>query len=270
MKIWVIIDDIYWLYIMKRLSTQNHEYHIYIDNHNSFYGDKKRDHNIQNIITWIQYLQNIWVQKIILPPAYELAFLQDDRYKSQFENLICNIYTSYLQNYVSKYSTVGKLWFVWDLADMEFLDIYISEIFSDFKASVHQSQNKYFKYPFLIYKKITPLRKYNLQHISPDNHIINHIVKTDIRKLKSYNIDTIIPLNYSYFALWKFFDRNVKKIKFHNLFSKTDIIKNIWSQESEYSCDIYFTGDDTLFLSQKKREYILSRWKTTNLSKTLI
>lgn len=260
MKIWIIIDNIYWLAIMNLLSKYDHEYYIYIDNHNSFYGDKKREIGIGWVKKWIEYLQNLGVEKIILPPTYELAFLLDDRYKNFSQN-ITNIYISYIKDFVAKHSIVGKLWFVWDLADMEFLDIYILEVLSDFTFSENQAKNKFFNW-FVIYKQTTPLRKYLLNHLSATNHLLNHSIKTDLRKIKPYNIDTLIPLNYSYFSCWKTIKHDLWKIKFHDI----NVIKNIWEwlsyEKSDYNIYIYLTNRADLLLSEKKRKRLLCRGKT--------
>ena len=261
MKIGIIIDNIYGLHIMKYLSKFDHQYHIYIDNKCWYYGDNKRNDNIDNIKTWINYLSTLWVDKIILPPIYELAFLLDPHYQNFAQNAnssyeIANIYTDYI-SYCAKYSVVGKLGFIWDLSDFEFLDIYISQILSDFNPSANQSNNKYFMKPFLIYKKETNLRKYLLQNLSPNSHIINHTVKTDLRKISSYNIDTILPLNYAYFANTKSIKHHINKIKFH------DINFDFLDQKNDiYSISIYISGRSEILLSQKKRKWLLCRGKS--------
>lgn len=248
---------------MKHLSQHDHEYHIYIDNQSSFRWDKNREIGINSIQKWIQYLESKWVDKIILPPTYEMAVMLDPRYQAIKSNNIANIYISYIRNYIAKYSIVGKLWFVWDAADMEFINIYIADILSDFVASGNQTGNKHFQSPFLIYKKQTPLRKYMLQHLSPTSHIINHTIQTDIRKIKSYNLDTLIPLNYAYFAA----DKSIKhwlwaKIKFHNIYHCDDLWNWLDANKSEYTCNIYITDNNNTLYSEKKWKWLLCRGKS--------
>ena len=294
MKIWIIVDNIYWLNIMNRLSKYDHEYHIYIDNQNSFRWDKNREIWIEWIKEWIKYLETKWVNKIILPPIYEMAFLLDPRYKkldlgnwpisqntrfwkNQSSCRIANIYISYLQNYAAKYSLVGKLWFVGDLADMEFLELYISQILSDFKPSVHQANNKQFMKPFWVYRKQVPMRKYLWNHLSANNILLNNVIKNDLKKIKSYNIDTLIPLNYAFWTYSKSIKHSIGKIKFHDVDILEKIRKwlelewdNTWSSKSEYFTNIYITDNNKLLLGEKKRKWLLCRGKSVERNIELV
>ena len=64
-----------------------------------------------------------------------------------------------------------------------------------------------------------PLWNYLLRRLSPRQYMVNTIVKTDLRYCKDAAVDTIIPLQYSYFSyqrtITNFFNR--KKYKFHQL-----------------------------------------------------
>jgi hypothetical protein len=78
--------------------------------------------------------------------------------------------------------------------------------------------------------------------------MINKIITTDLRYFKDANIDTLIPLDYSYFnfqkAITSFF--NQKKQKFHkrdilaNIFATT-IEDNIIKKESQERISVYST-----------------------------
>ena len=261
MKIGIIIDNIYGLSIMNMLSKYDHEYHIYIDNKRSFWWDKNREIGIKWVSEWIKYLESKWVYKIILPPTYEMAFLLDDRYKHISQN-IANIYISYLHNLVAKYSIVGKLWFLGDSADMEYLDLYISQILSDFKPSANQLGNKNFMKPFWIYRKLVPLWKYLSNHLSANNVLLNNIIKTDLKKIKSYNIDTLVPLNYAYMIHNKSIKHYIGKIRFHDMTRIEEIWKWLGYDKSEYSVNIYMTDNNKLLISEKKRKWLLCRGKS--------
>jgi len=79
--------------------------------------------------------------------------------------------------------------------------------------------------------------------------MINKIITTDLRYFKDANIDTLIPLDYSYFNFQKtitsFF--NQKKQKFHkrdvlaNIFATTIEDNSIIKKESQEIISIYST-----------------------------
>lgn len=261
MKIGIIIDNIYGLSIMNMLSKYDHEYHIYIDNKSSFWWDKNREIGIEWVSSWIKYLESKWVDKIILPPTYEMAMSVDDRYKDVSQK-ISNIYIPYLQNLVAKYSIVGKLWFLGDNADMDFLDLYISQVLSDYQHTANQLGNKNFMKPFWVYRKLVPLWKYLSNHLSANNVLLNNIIKTDLNIIKSYNIDTLVPLNYAYMIHSKSIKHYIGKMRFHNMTHIEEIWKWLGYKSSEYSVNIYITDNNKLLLSEKKWKWLLCRGKS--------
>jgi hypothetical protein len=72
MKIWIITSWFEMLPLFKFLSKYNYEFEIYLDWNNYPYWDKDIKHNISNINNWINYLEKLNVDHIILPPIYEL------------------------------------------------------------------------------------------------------------------------------------------------------------------------------------------------------
>ena len=72
------------------------------------------------------------------------------------------------------------------------------------------------------------MREYFARLFSPRQLLINKTIKQDLRYFKDANVDTIIPLNYSYFNYQKVITNffNQKKQKFH----KREIIESIFKE----------------------------------------
>ncbi len=91
-----------------------------------------------------------------------------------------------------------------------------------------------------------PLWNYLLRRLSPRQYMVNKIIKTDLSYFKDANIDTFVPLQYSYFSyqrtIAQYFSR--KKHKFHT----SDILQTMFidwfaaqQQTSSYSVAIHAT-----------------------------
>lgn len=70
------------------------------------YGDKTFEQSLAYVEKGITYLMKEGVETIIIPPVYELAVLE-----KKISAPILPIFTTYLFDYVFKYSLVGKLGF---------------------------------------------------------------------------------------------------------------------------------------------------------------
>jgi hypothetical protein len=104
MKIGIISSGMETLALFGFLTRYDHEYVVYYDSLHAPYGDKNFSSSLQAVEKGIQWLQAENVDTIILPPVYELYFLQQKQ-KSQ----ILPLFQTYLLQEVFPYSIVGKL-----------------------------------------------------------------------------------------------------------------------------------------------------------------
>ncbi len=256
MKIGIITSGNDNLSIFKFLSQHDHEYFIYYDNLSWPYWDKPIQHNIQKIIDWIDFLSSNWVDKIIIPPIYELQLLSSN-------NKILPLFQSYLQNFIFKYSLVGKLWIWWDFADIQSAQELITQEATKYQPTTNQTGISKFNYPFKYRTKEIWLRKYYITNLSYSDPMINKIIKNDLRYFKDADIDTRIPLNYWYFnyqnTIFKFF--NFKKTRFHKIdkLEQCFTLQNLKTSK-EYKTTIFYTWQIEFFKKQKRLSRLISRW----------
>ena len=103
MKIGIVSSGMETLAFFRFLTRYDHEYLVYYDSLHTPYGDKNFSSSLQAVEKGIQWLQDQKVDAIIVPPVYELYFLQQKR-KSQ----ILPLFQSYLLQEVFPHSLVGK------------------------------------------------------------------------------------------------------------------------------------------------------------------
>ena len=264
MKIGIITSWNEVLTLFKFLHKENHEYHIYYDQNNWPYGDRKFDIVKNNVEEWILYLQKKWVDKIIIPPTYELYFLNNKEY-SEF---ILPLFSQYLIQYCFVQSLVGKIGLIWDFADVQVVQDLITVFSKNYKLTDNQSKIRKFHFPFKFWVKEVQMWKYFANKLSFSNLMVNRVIKFDLRYFKDANVDTIIPLNYEYFnyqnTIFKFF--NFKKQRFHKLIALEKLFWEFKLKSSEkYSVNIYYTGHVEFLKREKKTLWNLQRWKSIDI-----
>lgn len=88
-----------------------------------------------------------------------------------------------------------------------------------FSLRPNQRATKSFHSPFAYRCKDVRMWKYFLRSLQPREYLVNKVVKFDLKYFGDAMVDTIIPLNYAFFAFEKTIQRffNAKKQKFHPL-----------------------------------------------------
>lgn len=250
--------------LFKFLNKFEHDYHIYYDQNNWPYGDKDFEYSSMCVKKWIDYLLSKWVEKIILPPVYEMFFLQDKKYVDK----ILLLFKNYLLNFVFQNSLVWKIWFFGDFADIQMAQNFISKIWKEYKLSENQKNIKKFNFPFKFWWKEVQMRKYFYNKLSFSNFMLNKIIKFDLRYFKDANVDSLIPLNYGYFFYQKTISNffNIKKQKFHKLDSLEKIFCDLdLKNTTKYSVNIYYNGKIDLVYREKKILRLLQRGKSIEI-----
>lgn len=209
MRVWIVSSGIEMIPLFKFLNKFDNDYILYIDQNWFPFWEKDTDTAIWLVKKWIEQLESRWVDAIILPPVYELLFPEDSKILPVFKN--------YLVEQCLRYSLVWKIWFLWDLVDLELIDDLFKSIISSYKLTDNQVNTKIFNKKFPIWKKHVPMRKYYLLQFWNRDRMVRKTIKNDLRYFKDAWVDTIIPLNYWFFAFDKIIRSklNFKKNRFH-------------------------------------------------------
>ena len=97
------------------------------------------------------------------------------------------------------------------------------------------------------------------------------MIKQDLRYFKDAAVDTVIPLNYSYFlaerTIKKFF--NFRKIRFHGLDKLEKSFKNLTQnvQSSPYQVKIHTTDSALTLTSSKKMLRLIQRGQSIEIER---
>lgn len=225
------------------------------------YQDKEEMFVQERVTKIMEYMSTQWATHFILPPGLELSLFNNN---STFN--ILPLFKNYLIHCLN-HSLVGKIGFVGWHSDISQIESLFETMIKEYRLTENQSNTKRFKLSKRI--KDTSMRWYFTRLFSPRNMMINTIIKTDLRYFKDANVDTIIPLDYSYFNYQKtitsFF--NQKRQQFH----KRDILKEIfqttisqetfWTLKNLWTLQLYYTGSLHLISENKKWERLLSQGK---------
>lgn len=267
MKIWIVASSLENINLFKILNQLDHQYQIYRDWANWPYGDKKLQTNLPHISKGIQHLLENWTKKIILPPIYELYWLENE--EKGYQNIL-PIFTDYLLNHCLKYSLVGKLGFVGNLDSTSNIENLFKTIQNKYTLTSNQQNISKFHQPFATWTKTTSLWKDFLKLFSNRSRMVRKTIKTDLRYFKDANVDTLIPLSYGYLAYDKIFKDhlNFKKIRYHDKNKLSKVIKSIFSnfENSQYNINIFANGNTHFLTENKKRKWLLQKGKQTNLN----
>jgi hypothetical protein len=102
---------------------------------------------------------------------------------------------------------------------VQVIETLLKNLEKKYNLTENQKLTRKFHSPFCYRSKEVNLRKSFLLNLSYSDFMVNKTVKFDLRYFKDAMVDTVLPLNYGYFAyektISKFF--NFKKIRFHKL-----------------------------------------------------
>ena len=77
MKVGIVSSWMETLSLFSFLTRYNHEYVVYYDSLNAPYWAKNFSSSLAMVKQWVDWLKKEWVEKIIVPPVYELALLEE-------------------------------------------------------------------------------------------------------------------------------------------------------------------------------------------------
>ena len=106
----------------------------------------------------------------------------------------------------------------------DYLDIHLGQklfkhLVSDFVFTEHQRSTKKFHFSWALRSKEVRIWNILLQSLSWSSPLLNTVIKNDLKYFKNAAVDTVIPMNYSYFWAQKTIQHllNFKKIRFHGI-----------------------------------------------------
>ncbi len=262
MKIWIITSGNENLILMKILRYFDVEVIVWYDSLFWPYQDKTFDIILQRVQKWIDFLKTKKVDKIILHPIFELYFYNQNK----FVDLILPLFQNYVLDFCFKYSLIGKIWIAGWFVDKKFWQKFLENLQQKYSLTENQQNIKKFHFPFAFWFKQVDLRNYFLNLHSPRQNMVNKFVKLDCRYFKDAKVDTLIPLEYSYFWFERWFKHTffTKKTRFHWLSSLEQSFMSVTNlnklpQRVNKKYEIYFTDSEHLFYTQKKRQYLFGK-----------
>jgi hypothetical protein len=243
-------------------------YTLVIDSLFQPYQDKEEMFLQERAVKIMEYMSTQWATHFIISPSIELSLLKNTKEAASRkpQATIIPLFKNYLIHCLN-HSLVGKIWFVGWYSDISQIESIFETMSKEYILTENQKDTKKFKLSKRT--KDTSMRWYFTRLFSSRDMMINKIIKTDLRYFKDANVDTIIPLDYSYFnhqkTIISFF--NQKKHKFH----KRDILGNIFENIIEENKKlivsnpepiiIYYTGSLHLISENKKWERLISQGK---------
>ena len=263
MKVGVITSGYEMLYLFKYLQQRNHQYEVVYDFLYRPYGERDFDFVLGRIIEHVEFLVSQGAECVLVPPVYELALLQKDE---KYAQKIYPLFTEYLTNYCFKYSLVGKIGVFGDSADIQQAQALVGELWKKYALTPNQQQTKKFQRPFAFWCKETPMLKYFLTTLSYSDFMANKQVKLALRYFKDAAVDTLIPLNYAYFAYQKTISNffNYNKTRFHRAEKLFDEFAGMPTWDT-YSVKIFYTGYKENLERDKRMMWVLGRGKSVEV-----
>lgn len=257
MKIGILIDHISSLYCWQWINHSDHEYIIYRDQIHQHSADIGLWHHYQIMKQWIDYLISQQVDHIICPPVIEWYFW------STYPQ-ISTIFRDYI-THTLQYSIVGKIWFIGNQTQCQSINLLWSDINIQHIPTAHQTHNRHYHSDLPIWTSITPHLHHWLADHNPKHYICNHIIKQCIRPLKDAAVDTIVWLDWSYYACDVAISHQCNHIRWH----KSNILRTIWDMydftPSTYAVSIHHNGNITSIQQNKKIRRMLTRWTNNDV-----
>ena len=266
MKIWILTSSPDNLYLFHFLHEYNFQYSIWYDQEWWHRWDKSPEFVQKRIEQGFDHLIGQWVHKCILPPSWELVFLGIEKYK----NYVIPLFSDYISQQVLPWSRIGKIGIIGEWSDLQWANQYVfKKLCANYMLHDKQKNIKWFHQPFLYWSKQTPLRKHFLVSLGRKDRMMHNVVKHDLHYFADAWIDTLIPLNYGYFAydvtIAKFF--RTKKCRWHRIEKLASVFANLVRAELQdtYTVTIFYTGTLVHLQAEKKRMWLLEKGKNVPL-----
>ena len=265
MKIGIISSGINNLALFKFLTRYDNEYLVYCDQSNFPYWEKSLDYVLECIENVGEFLTKKWAEVIIVDPVYELALKYSDK-KIWFK--VLPLFEEYLQEYVFKYSLVGKIWILSDFWSYWRLQWLYEKEDKKYHLTDEQKSVKKFSYPFHYRVKYAGSWVYNINDLWVHNPYLIRSMKNDLRYFKDAYVDTIVPMHYHYFCMqraikWFF---NFKKIRFHDFSVVEECFNKLVKKlDSRYWVNVWINQPSEFLIRNKQLMWLMQRGKSVKV-----
>ncbi len=262
-KVWIITSGTENYPLISLCQQHNLPYCIIADTLHRPHEEQDFWQSVQHIQQLITYGETLWCTHFLLSPIYELYHKYINTYILQW--IIVDLFVNYI-TYTYNHSLIWKIGYIWGYSNIQQIEKLHSILSKEYKPTSTQSSTKKFNHPLSKRTKTTPLRNQFIRILGKRNFLINTTIKYDLKYFKDANVDTIVPLHYSYFHFQKtitsFF--NQKKQKFHKREVLVNIFKDTVSPNittvSPSIITVYYTWSLHLLTEHKKWEALLSQW----------
>ena len=235
------------------------------------YQEKTENFIQQRVNTLLNKSKEIGCTHIILSPIQEL-YRRQDKIDTYWQTII-PIFSSYLE-YCLQHSLVGKIGFIGGHNDISQIEAFFTIMIKSYQLTDKQKTTK--KFDLSKWTKDVSMREYFSRLYSSRNLLINKTIKEDLKYFKDANVDTLIPLNYSYFNYQRTITSylNPKKYKFHKRSIMEEIFKDLIEKEKLIKQNlqvvtIYHTWSVHIINSKKWRS-LYSQWEKKDIESKLI
>lgn len=251
MKIGIISSWRDALALFKFLSHYENNYLVYVDQNNYPYEEKSFSKIVSRINEVGEFLIEKWAEWIILDPIYELAlkhFWKDGNFN------VIPLFQTYLQDYVYKYSLVGKIWVLTDFWSSSEVQKLLETEEKYYEPTGEQRNIKKFSFPFHYRVKIASSWVANIYDLWVHSPYLIRMLKNDLRYFKDAYVDTVVPMHYHYFraqrTIKSFF--NFNKTRFHDLAIVEECFRKLCKSWSDYSVEIWINDSKDFLLRDKQ------------------
>jgi len=257
MKFWIVASSLADLHLTRITQYYDHEYCIFLDNRFGPWWFLSREDSVDRLHKVLSSEEAKSCDVLLLPPVYELHALQISDFTHAAK--IIPLYTTYLQECVLPASMVGKIGLLAPLRHQPIFQRHREHMVKSHTLLPKQQNNRHFQKQFPLYVVWADHR--DILYKLPRSRFVNKLIKLDLKKLKDYGIDTLVPTSYSHFHHEKVFAQAFhNKVKVHKRSSIEYIAKQLLSaNESAYSVDIYMTGDSVVL--DTDTELLWCLWK---------
>jgi hypothetical protein len=275
MKIWLLIDTYSSLYCWQWMGHHDHEYIIYRDQLNQHSSQTTLAHHHTVMKQWLDYLLTQGVDHIVCPPVIEL------HYQSQYPQIL-PVFQQYIEHNLS-HSIVGKIWFVGSTIQCQSINLHRWDSLASWNLdtpwglkngakTVNQSNNRHFNANFPIRTSPDHHLTHRLTDHKPDHYTCNTLIKQLLRPLKDASVDTVIWLDWSYYACDVSRSHHCRKIKRHrsDIFQQIQNSLNLPASPTWYSVAIHHTGTLRDLQQNKKLRWMLARGQNHEITQIII
>jgi hypothetical protein len=276
MTIGIITSSISDFYLLRILRETNLPFHIRYDQEWGDRGDKEEGYVRQRVEIGMQWLIDAGVTQIVLPPMRELHYRADTTY-GQY---VMPLFYLYVTMVCLPASRVGKIWLLGEYSDCVQQDL-IRTVCTYHMCTQVQSVVSAFHQPMSLRCIQVSMWKHFLTTLWFRDRMMHNVVKHDMHALLDAGVDTVIPLQYGYFAYETTIAKMIrtKKCRLH----RSDVLVRVFTEclslvsscdspahreknlSETYSITISYTGINAHILAEKKRLRILQRGKTCDI-----